>query len=69
MKSQESDKGELIFALGPSRGHDTSKGRSGRESDDDDLGFSASNRAVGITLAIGIGLMVLVLMLPYIGGL
>ena len=39
-----------------------------RPRDPDDLGVSASNRAVGITLAVGIGMMLLILMLPYIGG-
>lgn len=32
---------------------------------DDDARLATSNRAVGVCLALGIGLLVLVLMLPY----
>ncbi|GAB3849519.1 hypothetical protein [Nesterenkonia populi] len=67
MTFQESEKGETRFALRPEQDQEIDEGRS-RPSSDDDLGFSASNRAVGITLAVGVGLMILVLMLPYISG-
>lgn len=33
---------------------------------DDDVRPATSNRAVGVCLAVGIGLLVLVLMLPYL---
>lgn len=48
-----------------------SKGEEGSESPDGDAGdldLGASNRSVSITLAVGVGLMLLVIMLPYIGG-
>ncbi|WP_300344103.1 hypothetical protein [Nesterenkonia sp.] len=66
MTSQESDHTHGGFDLRAARReHDDGEQRSAHHHDD--LPFSASNRAVGITLAIGIGLMVLVLMLPYLG--
>lgn len=40
-----------------------------RDHDPDDLGLSASNRAVTITLVIGVSLMLLVLLLPYLSEL
>lgn len=65
MTSQESGPGNTSFQFRSPRGdeeHDI------HPRDPDDLGVSASNRAVGITLAVGIGMMLLILMLPYIGG-
>lgn len=38
-----------------------------RANEAEDLGVGASNRAVWITLTIGVGLMLLVLILPYLG--
>ena len=68
MTSQESDESDTRFELRPARReHDDGTGRR-PPAEADDLGVGASNRAVSITLAIGIGLMLLVLMLPYLNG-
>ncbi|TLP79927.1 hypothetical protein [Nesterenkonia sphaerica] len=40
-----------------------------RHDDSDNLGYAASNRTITITLVLGISLMVLILMLPYLSGL
>lgn len=65
MTSQESGPRNTPFQSRSSRRDDE---HDMRPRDPDDLGVSASNRAVGITLAIGIGMMLMILMLPYIGG-
>lgn len=67
MTSQEQDQAHVGFGLQPAR---REKVRPGPHHDDnDDLGLSASNRTVSITLVIGVGLMLLVLLLPYLSGL
>lgn len=63
MTPQESDKGDTRFDFHPAPEQEPQR----EEFDDaEDLPISASNRAIGITLGIGVGLMILVLMLPYI---
>lgn len=69
MMSQGSDQSDTRFDIRPARRQEHGLGGSSEQDSAEDLGLSASNRAVGITLAIGIGMMLLVLMLPYIGGL
>ncbi|WP_022872744.1 hypothetical protein [Nesterenkonia alba] len=70
MTSQESEHDTRLEFRSPPRARERQPkhppSRDGAE--DLDLGLSASNRAVGITLAIGVGLMLLVLMLPYLSG-
>lgn len=66
MTSQESEQTDTRFDIRPPRrAHSGSKGRTAHD-DAEDLGFAASNRAVGFTLAVGIGMMLVVLMLPYL---
>ncbi len=67
MTSQEQDEADtqLHPQAAPRNGAPPPEGGKKR----DDLGLSASNRAVTITLIIGIALMMLVLMLPYLSNL
>lgn len=64
MTSQEPGHTGTPYDIRPPRRHTC--GPKGHSHDDADLGFSTSNRAVGLTLAIGIGMMLIVLMLPYV---
>ncbi|RJN32428.1 hypothetical protein [Nesterenkonia natronophila] len=66
MTSQE--RGELHsgFGLGLIRREKDRHHRRPRHDDPDNLGFAASNRTITATLIIGISLMLLILMLPYL---
>lgn len=66
MTSQEQDEVGTRLNLRAAR-NDESQPR--KEQKPEDLGVSASNRAVTITLVIGIALMLLVLLLPYLSDL
>ncbi|WP_150461624.1 hypothetical protein [Nesterenkonia ebinurensis] len=67
MPSQEQDEVNTRLNLRAAQRHDDSPPP--EKQNHDDLGVSASNRAVTITLVIGIALMLLVLMLPYLSDL
>lgn len=66
MTSQEQDRVHAGLIL-PSTRRQTD--RPGSAHKDSELGLSASNRAVTITLVIGIALILLVLFLPYLSDL
>lgn len=66
MTSQEQDRIHTDFGLPSARGQ-TEHSNSGYN--DSELGLSASNRAVTVTLVIGIGLILFVLFLPYLSDL
>ncbi len=69
MTSQQQDEGHTGFGLRLVRREKSSEGRGPQRDDSDNLGHAASNRVVTGTLIIGISLMLLILMLPYLNEL
>lgn len=66
MTSQEQDRVHTGFGLHSAR---RQTDRPGSAHQDSELGLSTSNRAVTVTLVIGIALILLVLFLPYLSDL
>ncbi|TLP95067.1 hypothetical protein FEF26_10665 [Nesterenkonia salmonea] len=69
MTSQQQDEAHTGFGLRLVRREKDNDHRAPNRDDSENLGFAASNRAVTVTLIIGISLMVLILMLPYLSEL
>lgn len=66
MASQDSHKRDTRFDVRPAHHGSHQERGSFHESSSEDLPVSASNRTVGITLAIGVALMILIILLPYL---
>jgi hypothetical protein len=69
MTSQHQDELHGGFGLRMVRREKDRQDRGSRHDDSDNLGYAASNRTITATLIIGISLMVLILMLPYLSEL
>lgn len=69
MPSHQQDEAPTGLGLGLVRRDKDSHDRGSRPEEPDNLGYAASNRAVTVTLIIGVSLMLLVLMLPYLSEL
>lgn len=69
MTSQEQDEAHTSFGLRLVHREKDRDDRGPRNDNSDEFGYATSNRAVTVTLILGISLMLLVLMLPYLSEL